>query len=258
MTFVNWAIIYVKYLSGVKRFYGLKRTMNYQTLTQRLSQVDHFRGVPEADYEEIASSGKFSSYPVGSYIFYEGEPCSGLFVLLQGQVSLCKWGPRGQKSILDVLGPVVMFNEVAACDGGPNPVTAMAIQECATWQINPACFQSLVQRIPQIGMGLLRVMAARNRLLISHYEDLSFRPVLSRFAKLLLELSQMGQASIDRAEHSNHELAARTGTVPEAISRSIQFLRQNGWIASNRASLTILRPERMIELAEIEPIRQEI
>ena len=57
--------------------------------------------------------------------------CAGMFVLLAGQVHLRKLGPQGQESILAVIEPVIMFNEVAVLDGGPNLTTAVAAQDSA-------------------------------------------------------------------------------------------------------------------------------
>ncbi|NIP44079.1 MAG: cyclic nucleotide-binding domain-containing protein, partial [Gammaproteobacteria bacterium] len=62
-------------------------------------------------------------------IFREGEDCSGLFVLLKGLVHLYKMGLQGKETIVTSVQPVIMFNEVPIIDGGPNPVTALAVQE---------------------------------------------------------------------------------------------------------------------------------
>ena len=83
-----------------------------------------------------------------------------------------------------------------------------------------------------MGLGLLNVLATRNRLLMEHYEDLSFRSVVGRTSKLLLDLSRDGQVDIDRQAHPNVELAARVAAGPEAFSRSLSMLRKK---ATSRA-----------------------
>jgi CRP/FNR family transcriptional regulator len=176
-----------------------------------------------------------------------------MFVLLTGQVHLCKLGPQGQESILAVIEPVIMFNEVAVLDGGPNPATAIAIQDCITWNVSCTAFRDLMRRYPQVGLGLLPVLAARNRFLISQYEDLSFRSVLARTAKLLLDLSQYGRQTIQRREHTIYEMAARIATVPEAVSRSLKTFKKDGCIVSTRASITVRQPEALARAAQIGP-----
>ncbi len=132
-----------------------------------------------------------------------------------------------------------MFNEVAVLDGGANLTTAVAAQDCTLWQIGCDSFQALLARYPMIGLGLLRVLATRNRFLVSQYEDLSFRTVQARAAKLLLELSLGGSQPIDRRKHPNHEMAARIATGPEAFSRALNAFKRNGCITSTRVAITV-------------------
>jgi CRP/FNR family cyclic AMP-dependent transcriptional regulator len=222
-------------------------------LVRQLGNVRHFRGLPESARAAIVSAGQVKRFAAGSTIFSEGEPCAGMFVLLSGQVHLCKLGLQGQFQILAVVEPVIMFNEVTALDGGPNPATAVAIQDCVTWNIGCSAFQELMSHYPEVGLSLLPVLAARTRVLVSQYEDLSFRSVLARTAKLLLDLSHYGQQTINRREHSIYEMAARVATTPEAISRSLQTFKKDGHVLSTRTSITVRQPQSLAKLAQIGP-----
>jgi CRP/FNR family transcriptional regulator, dissimilatory nitrate respiration regulator len=221
-------------------------------LMQGLKSVPHFRGLSETDLRAIVAAGDIQRHPAGDTIYLEDEPCSGMYVLLSGEVHLCKLGPHGQQNIVSVIVPVIMFNEVAVLDGGPNPLTAMAVQDSQAWRVSYPAFQELLGRYPQLGLSLLRILAYRNRLMIAHYHDLSFLPVMGRVAKLLLELSQNGKQTIQRRKIPVSQMAARTATVSEAVSRSLKSLRQQGVIEISRASITILRPEVLANLAQVE------
>ncbi len=231
--------------------------IDLESLIGRLGNVPHFKGMPEAALKEIVFSGQMLNYPAGSTIFVEGEPASGIHVLFMGLVHLCKIGLQGQETIIAVIKPVIMFNEVTVIDGGPNPLTAIAVQNCITWRVDHERYQALMERYPQVGTGLLRVMAERNRLMLARYEDLLSRPVLARAAKMLLDMSQKGQEPINRYRHPNQEIAALAATVPEAISRSIKTLREMGVIQATRSQITVQSPERLAKLAQIEPLMFE-
>jgi len=224
-----------------------------QDLVTQLGNVRHFGHLAQDARAAIVSAGQVRRLAAGATIFAEGEPCAGMFVLLAGQVHLCKLGLQGQEQIMAVIEPVIMFNEVAALDGGPNPATAIAIQACTTWNIGCSAFHELMIQYPEVGLGLLPVLAARNRLLVSHYEDLSFRSVQARAAKLLLDLSRYGQQPIDRREHTIYEMAARIATVPEAISRSLKTFKQDGLILSTRTSITVCQTQALAAAAQIGP-----
>jgi CRP-like cAMP-binding protein len=141
---------------------------------------------------------------------------------------------------------VIIFNEVAVLDGDPNPVTAIAFQNCIIWKISRDCFQPLMEKYPILGIRLLNVLAKRNRRLISKYENLIARPVKARTAKLLLDLSSYGSQPVDRISHSNQSLAARIS------SHSIKTLRETGVIDSSRTQITVNCPNKLAEFAQVD------
>jgi CRP-like cAMP-binding protein len=220
-------------------------------LASQLEKVEHFRGLSAEERKAVITAGKIHRYSKGAVIFSEEDPSAGMYVLLSGQVQLCKHSSEGQVSILAVCKPVIMFNEVSALDEGPNPVTALAGSDCMIWHIQSQELRSLILKHPQIGLGLLRVLAARNRLLVSQFHDLSFRSVLARTAKLLYELSDRGSTCIDRRSHSNYQMAARIATVPEAFSRSLRSLREKGAISCTPQSIEIVDPAALLEAAGV-------
>ncbi|MBI5305556.1 MAG: Crp/Fnr family transcriptional regulator [Chloroflexi bacterium] len=222
------------------------------SLAEQLRTVPHFQGMRTADLTTIVAAGQVRRFPVGSLIFGEGEASAGMFVLMNGRVQLYKLGPQGHESIISVVEPIIMFNEVSALDGGVNLATARATQDCTTWNVSHESFHALLERYPLIGLGLLRVLALRYRVLVAQYEDLSFRSVLSRTAKLLLDLSHNGARTIDRHAHSNQELAARIATVPEALSRSLKAFKDEGHIVSTRAHIQVRDPAMLARLAQLE------
>jgi CRP-like cAMP-binding protein len=92
-------------------------------------------------------------------------------------------------------------------------------------------------------------LARRSRFLITQYEDLSFRSVIARTAKLLLALSDRGATVIDRHDNPNIELAARVATVPEPFSRALSLLRTNALIRCTRSEITVCDPDGLAEIA---------
>jgi CRP/FNR family transcriptional regulator len=224
-----------------------------EALIDKLRTVRHFQKLTTKDLFTIVTSGSVHRHAAGMAIYDEATPGAGMFVLIQGKVHLCKYGPQGQATIMSVIEPVIMFNEITVLDGGPNPATAVAVKDCLVWQILPESFQALLQQIPQVGLSLLRVLATRNRQLISHYEDLSFRSVIARTAKLILDLSGYGRHPILRRDCGIEEMARRIASVPEAISRSLNIIKGRGLIQVDRREIRVLEVEKLTDLAQIGP-----
>ena len=224
----------------------------HQNLIERMKNIPHFKNLAVGDLLKIIQAGSIRKVGKETILMHEGDPCGGLFVLLQGEVCLQKVGHEGHNFILAVLEPVSMFNEVAVLDGGNNPARAISLSPCRIWNTSCESFFQLLKTYPQIALGLLPIMAERNRMLIAHYEDLSFLSVRERTAKLLLELSHYGQDVIHRELNSIQSLSARISTSPEVISRAMSSIKQQGLIEYNRQTITILKPQNLAKIAHLD------
>jgi CRP/FNR family transcriptional regulator len=222
-----------------------------EKLVEQLSTVSHFRNLPPADLLAIVSSGQVRRISSGKILFIEGGVCAGLHVLLKGKVELFKTGPEGQVTIINLLTPVVMFNEVPALDGGPNAVSARAVEDVWIWFLNCERLHRLLTRYPQMAMGLLTVLAKRNRMIITNYGDLSFRSATARVAKFLLELSSNGSQPINRGSHPIKTIAARIVAAPEAVSRILKLIDNQGLIKVDRKSIRVVDTNGLQELAHL-------
>jgi len=230
-----------------------RNEIDLQSLVGRIGNVPFFKSLPPAALKDIVYAGQVRNFPASTTLFREGDEAAGMHVLFRGQIHLCKVGLQGIETIVHIVNPVIMFNETTVIDGLANPVTAVACIDSTTWQVSPEEYQRLMERYPEVGLGLLRIMAARNRVLLARYEDLMSRPVLARTAKLLYSLSQGGRQSINRHDHSNQRIAAMAGTVPEAVSRSIKVLKENEVIECSRSLITILSIEQLTCFAQLDP-----
>lgn len=220
-------------------------------LAQRLGDVPQFRNIPGDEVVSIIRMGDLRNYSQGEIIFHEDDVCAGMFVLIKGKVILNKLGPEGQEGVINALDPVIMFNEVAVLDGGPNPVSAVAQADCRLWHISLENMKTLILQYPQIGLSLLGVLAMRNRQLVNYYSDLSFRSVHARLAKHLLDVSHQGEQSIDRKQNPIRLMAARIITTPEAISRTLRTFSSTGLIRYNRLEIQVSDIDGLNEAAQL-------
>jgi len=222
-----------------------------ERLVEQLKTVEHFKNLPPADLFGIVSSGQVRRYDPGTLLFIEGGVCGGLHVLLKGKVELFKTGPEGQVTIINSLAPVVMFNEVPTLDGGANPVSARATENAWVWFVNRERLHRLIVRYPQLAIGLLSVLAKRNRMIIGNYGDLSFRSATSRLAKLLLDLSEDGKTPINRTFHPIKSMAAHVVAAPEAVSRILKLISTQKLITVDRKSIVVMDPAGLKDLAQV-------
>src|SRR5258707_13518885 len=78
------------------------------------------------------------------------------------------------------------FNVIAALDGRPNPTSAESVVDSQIGWVPRAALIELMSRDTELMQACLRLMTLQNRELMARIDDLGFRTVPSRLARLLL------------------------------------------------------------------------
>jgi len=206
-----------------------------------LRAVSYFARLDAAALEEVSRSAVSRNYYRGAVLFLEGDPCSGMFIVDEGRVKLYKLSVEGREQVVKLMGPGESFNEVAVLDGGPNPVSAMAVRKSRVWVIDRSTMVQLLARYPALSLAVIESLAAHARHLLSLVEDLSLRTVGARLAKLLIAQAE-GRGEAPR-RLTQEEMAAQLGTVREMVSRGLRNLEEEGIIRFDRHRIVILDRE---------------
>ncbi len=215
--------------------------------TGLLHSVPYFARLDPAGLEAVARSAIERRYDQGAVIFLEGDPCAGLFVVDEGRVKLYKVSVDGREQVVKLMAPGEFFNEVAVLDGGPNPVSAMAVRKTRVWVMERSAMLDLLHRYPALAVAVIETLAARARHLVSLVEDLSLRTVSARLAKLLITRAEGGPQASGRL--TQQEMAAQLGTVRETVGRALRGFEEEGLIRFDRHRIIILDREALEERA---------
>ena len=216
-----------------------------------LRRTPYFAGVGQAQLDAVARAVVERSYGRGDYVFLEGESCQGLYVVKSGRVRIYKISPEGREQVLLVAGPGDTFNEVPVFDGGPNPASVEALEPTVLLLLPRGALLAMVETQPQIGRAFMRTFAVRLRQLVGLVEELSFKTVTGRVARILLEqlpasAGEGGGQSPRRL--TQREIAAMAGTAREVAGRALKALEQQGAIRIERGRIIIIDRERLANL----------
>lgn len=206
--------------------------------SQLLHAVPYFARLDAAALDAVSRSAVNRYYESGQVIFLEGDPAAGLFIVDEGRVKLYKLSLEGREQVVRLVGPGQFFNEVSVLDGGPNPVSAMALRDSQVWVIDRESLLGLLERHPTVAVAVIEALAAHARHLVSLVEDLSLRTVRARLAKLLLIQAAGGGEAPRRL--TQQEMAAQLGTVREMVGRALRELEDEGLIRFDRHRILIL------------------
>lgn len=175
-------------------------------------------------------------------LFTEGEPAQAMCVVRSGQVKIFKVSPDGREQVLRIASAGDCFNEVPIFDEGPNPANAEAVEPASLWGLRRTDVRRLVEEHPAIAIGFLKAFAGKLRYFTRKVEDLSFRSVTSRVAKLLLEIAEDdGKGGLRLTQQfTQQEMAAFVGTAREMIGRAFRTLEKEGAIKLDRHRIVIM------------------
>ena len=213
-----------------------------------LKSVPHFAGLSLAELDSIAKLIFERAAERGETILLEGEPAEALYFVASGVVKVLKTSAEGKEQILNIVRPGESFNDVPVFDGGPNAATAQAMGPVVLYGIRKSDMETIMRDHPQVAMNINKVLAGRMRHLVSLVEDLSFRRVTGRVAKILLEHAGEGIGSGPRL--TQQEMAAMAGTARETIGRSLKTLEEEKAIRLDRHRIVITDKEALEEMVE--------
>ncbi|MBE2223948.1 MAG: Crp/Fnr family transcriptional regulator [Anaerolineae bacterium] len=214
-----------------------------------LQQMPYFAHVAESTLSELAQQAVHRTFAVNEMIFLEGEPSAGLWIVENGRVKAYKLSPEGQEYILHILGPGDTFNDIAALDGAPNPVSTMAVTDVSAWVIATAVFSQALQADHEMALAVIQGLTERIRFAAGRMEDLALHSVTARLAHFLLDQSEnhsLKHPAITRSLIANH-----LATTPESISRSLRVLEEAGAIRFDRHRIIITQPDILRQQAQL-------
>jgi CRP/FNR family transcriptional regulator len=207
-----------------------------------------FTGLPDEMLNELAQAATWREHPTGEVVFLESEPSLGLYYLQYGWLKAVKSSPEGREQVLRFIGPGETFNEIGAFAHRPNPATAIALETSGVWLLPREALMRLLRQQPALAQRILESMADRVIDLVNLVADLSLRPVTGRLARLLLDEAS-GDVLHRPRWHTQAELAARLGTVPDVVQRALRGLETEGAIEVQRHEIRIRNRAALEKLA---------
>jgi len=213
-----------------------------------LKRTPYFSGLSPAALDSIAKLIFEKKVERGEIFLLEGEADEVLYFVASGAVKVFKTSAEGKEQILDIARPGDSFNDVVVFDGGPNPAAAQAMAPVVLYGVRKNHLEAIIQDHPQVATNVIRVLVDRIRYLVSLVEDLSFKHVIGRIAKILLEYAGSGTGTGQRL--TQQDMAAMAGTVREVVGRSLKVLEEKGIIKLDHHRIIIADREALKKIIE--------
>lgn len=211
-----------------------------------LQSIPYFQGLDDADLDSISQFVFERKVDRGEIIQFEGESADALLFVAAGAVKVFKTSVEGKEQILSIVRAGGSFNDISVFDDGPLPASAQAMTPVVLHGIDRGELHKMMRDHPQVAVNTARVLADRTRQLVSLVEDLSFRHVAGRVAKILLEYASDADGS--RPRLTQQEMAAMAGSVREVVARSLKSMEAEGAIRMERHRIRITDREALEQM----------
>ncbi|MBZ0297358.1 MAG: Crp/Fnr family transcriptional regulator [Anaerolineae bacterium] len=224
-----------------------------------LACIPYFQGIDAHGLCRIEEIAHRHAYQAGATIFTEGGDCAGFHVVLDGLVRIYRINSEGRLHTLSLLRPYSTFNEVAAVDGDVNPYNAVAVTTAEVLTISHNRLMTLMATEPALLSNYVQSLARVNREYIERLEDMTFRSIPSRLAKLFLhESSYADQISETPTALTQEEIASILGTTREVVGRALRGLLNAGLLVKKGRSVYVANREGLEYLAETNTMPESI
>jgi CRP-like cAMP-binding protein len=227
------------------------------SIVDDLKRSPLFVGLSEAQLDKLAAIARPVAFAADSGIFSQDEPAGAFFLIVSGRVKIFKTLRDGRTATLrhahegETFGESVLFNDAY-------PASAETMDDSALLRLPVDGFRRLLVAEPEVGLALIAAMARLMVLLNSRIEELLL-PVPARLARYILDLrdKQCAMAASGKAcsgcilPTSKRELAARLGTVPETLSRTLDRFKRAEVIALRGDTIEVLDVAALERLAQL-------
>ena len=214
-----------------------------------LKSIPYFSGLGSEELDSVKKLVFEKKVERGDIIVFEGDLPEALYFVGSGAVKMFGTSAEGKEQVLNIVRPGDSFNDVPAFDGGPNLASAQAMGPVSLYGILKHDLNVFLQDHPHIAINIINVLATQVRHLVSLVEDLSFRPVVGRVAKALIEHAGDGTGLGKR--FTQQDMAAIVGTAREMVSRSLRALESDGVIRMDRYRIVIKDMEALKDVAGV-------
>ena len=186
-----------------------------------------FSKLDEEQLDRLAAHAQIMEFPKKSLFFSEDKSAQGIHVLLSGQVKLFKISEDGKEQTIFVFGPGEPFCLCSTFSDGKLPANLGALEDSRVLYVTPDEFELMVREDPTILLTMMRVMSRRLKEAMDMIDSLSLKQVPSRLMAYFESRQQNGRVSLDL---SYRELAKIIGITPEALSRTLRKMTDDGQI----------------------------
>jgi len=211
-----------------------------QKKTDYLNQVDALQDLSDVEIEQVSDQTHMIDHRSGHIFYMPDDPGDVLFILKKGRIQLYRMSPDGRKLIFAILHPGAIFGDMALVGQHLHQTYAQAIDDCTICVWNREQVEEMFMEKPQIAFRFLEAVGNRLSQVEERLADVTFLPIATRLATLLLRLDREGDSTGKLSGYTHQYLADMLGTYRETTTQILNQFKSQSLIQTGRKTIEIL------------------
>src|SRR5437879_2175367 len=134
---------------------SLVAELRQTAIANTLRRCELFADMPADALNGVAGITVRKSLAKGEYLFMEGAPVRGFYVVQKGAVKLHRLNPQGQEQVFHIVRPTECFAEESILSGAGYPADASATEDSTILLVQRTEFLGLLKHQPELAFRLL-------------------------------------------------------------------------------------------------------
>lgn len=179
-------------------------------------------------------------------LFKEGTNSKGVYLVRKGKVKIFKTNAQGNQSIVYIYRKGDYFGYRPLLAQGPQPVSAVAMDNVVVGYIPKEAFLALFNRSDSLGKKLALILAQEFSVWVNKMTVFTEYSVKERVALSLLILSRIYQKKNESRVIINigrDDLASYVGTAKESLVRTLRLFKDEKIISTQNTKIIVSKPE---------------
>lgn len=223
-----------------------------------LRNIDWLTQLGDEERAELERGSHTRRYARGEMIFAPTANPHSVYLIETGLARIYRLSEGGGETSFGYVAPGEVFGELPAFGEYPRESFAQAVRTSQIWKIPRENFHRVLAARSALAMQITKQIGDRLKKVESRVEDLVFRTVRTRVARMLGELAEdfgcneNGHRVID-IPITQSELATLVGATRQTVNQTLQEFSSEGLIGRDHRRIVLLAPERLQRLVTAVP-----
>ena len=219
-----------------------------------LRQVRILSSLNDEQLAHLANLCTWSRYDAATEVVVQDTPCDQVYFVCNGRASAKTFSGAGKEITFAELASGDVFGELSALDGQLRSSFVVTAEESLLASLSAQAFNAFLDEHPQVMRSLMIELALRLRQADEKVFEFSTLSSGNRIHAEILRLARAHRDGDNTAQimpaPTHADLASRTNTTRESVTRALNRLKKDGLISTSRQCLTVHNINTLTILAQ--------